>query len=75
MMSASADGLLNYHMTSVSCSLDLEVDDDDDDAANQPEISLEVPAVRYSLILLDALEPLHVGMQLSCFWSGAEEKQ
>lgn len=64
MMSASADGLLNYHMTSASCSLDLEVDDD---AANQPEISLEMPAVRYSLILLDALEPLHVGMQLSCF--------
>lgn len=63
-MSASADGLLNYHMTSASYSLDLEADDD---AANRPEISLEVPTVRCSLILLDALEPSHVGMQSSCF--------
>lgn len=62
--SASADGLLNYHMTSVSYSSDSAADDD---AASRPAISPEVPTGRCSLILLDALEPWRVGMQSSCF--------
>lgn len=66
MMSANVDGLLNYHMTSVNCSWDLEADADDG-AENQLKISLEVPTVHCSLILLDALEPSHVSMQLSYF--------